>query len=208
MKKILRGNRYSINLKYLEARSKILEETENDVLNILERYDEYTKGHSQNVARICKKLAIEMKYKEYAIVDVYLTGLLHDIGKTFISEEILNKRGPLTDEEYEIIKKHPITGYDILNKTCELEKIAKYVLHHHERYDGRGYPSGLECNEIPLVSSIVAVADAYDAMTTDRAYRRKFTKEFSVNEIINNSGKQFNPVVVKAFMKIHENNLI
>ncbi|BEP28005.1 hypothetical protein HLPR_03360 [Helicovermis profundi] len=134
--------------------------------------------------------------------------MLHDIGKTFISNEILNKKGPLTEKEYEKIKKHPYTGYKLLKRTSELQEIVDYILYHHERFDGLGYLNKLKGYEIPLISRIISVADAYEAMTSGRAYRSKYSKEYAMNEIIKCSGTQFDPIVVEYLLKVYKEKII
>ncbi|KAF2955554.1 metal-dependent phosphohydrolase [Marinitoga sp. 38H-ov] len=172
------------------------------LITFLEQHDEYTKNHSRNVADLAVNIAEEMNLDKSYIRKIYLAGLLHDIGKLLIPLEILNKNGPLTDNEYDIIKKHPIIGYNALIKTESLKEIAIGIKHHHERYDGKGYPDGLKGSGIPLMSQIISVVDAWDAMMTKRAYRDPLGKEKAIKEIVNNSGKQFSPEVVKAFIKI------
>lgn len=127
--------------------------------------------------------------------------MLHDIGKMGIDDRVLNKPGKLTDDEWAIMKKHPEIGYRIAKSSPELEPIAEYILAHHERWDGKGYPQGLKGEEIPLLSRIVAVADAYDAMTEDRVYRKALTKEQTLDEIRKNIGSQFDPHIAQIFLK-------
>jgi putative nucleotidyltransferase with HDIG domain len=198
-------NSYFINNKYQSLKDSLLQETIKIVINVLNMHDEYTKDHSTNVANYSKVMAEEMQLTQLEISDVFITGLLHDIGKTFIPIKLLNKKGKLTEEEYKIMKTHSVKGYDILSKSYSLKKISKYVLYHHERWDGSGYPNGIKKDEIPVVSQIIAVADAYDAMMTDRPYRKKFTKEYSINAIVENSGTQFSPIVVEVFKRVYGN---
>ena len=125
---------------------------------------------------------------------------VHDIGKIAIDTEVLNKKDPLTPEEWKIIKKHPEMGYRIAMASIELAAVAEYILSHHERWDGKGYPEGLKGEEIPLLSRIVAIVDAYDAMLTDKPYRKKLTKEQAVEELKKNAGTQFDPELVESFI--------
>ena len=125
---------------------------------------------------------------------------VHDIGKIAIDTEVLNKKDPLTPEEWKIIKKHPEMGYRIAMASIELAAVAEYILSHHERWDGKGYPEGLKGEEIPLLSRIVAIADAYDAMLTDKPYRKKLTKEQAQEELKKNAGTQFDPELVESFI--------
>ncbi len=169
---------------------------------LLEIYDGYTSGHSENVANLAIKIAETMGLSKKAIEDTYWTGMLHDVGKLLIPLEILNKKGPLTEEEYELVKNHPVWGYLTLSKSDTLGHIGKYILHHHERWDGTGYPDNLCGDEIPLVSQILSLADSWDAMTSNRAYRDALPKEAALKEIRNNRGKQFMPEVTDVFLKM------
>jgi HD-GYP domain-containing protein (c-di-GMP phosphodiesterase class II) len=196
-------NDYFTNVKYQYLKDNLLQETVKIVVNVLNMHDEYTKNHSTNVANYSRIIAKEMEFNSSEVSDIFITGLLHDIGKALIPIEVLNKTGKLSDKEFDILKTHSKKGYDILSESESLNKIAGYILFHHERWDGKGYPSGIEKDEIPIVSQIISVADAYDAMTSDRPYREKFTKEFAINEIIKNSGTQFSPVVVEVFKKVY-----
>ena len=171
------------------------------IVGILEVYDEYTSGHSENVAKTAVNIAEELNLSENKQKLVYWSGMVHDIGKLLVPLEILNKRSSLTDEEYSTIKKHPVWGHDALKKSS-LNNIANYILHHHEKWNGSGYPEGLIGEEIPLISQILGVADAWDAMTSDRSYRNALSKEKALKEIKDNKGSQFAPEVVDAFLKI------
>ena len=126
-------------------------------------------------------------------------GLLHDVGKIGIDEMIFNKEGFLTEKEFGEIEKHPEIGYRILSSVNELSEIADYVLAHHERWDGKGYPRGLVANEIPYLSRIISIIDSYDAMTSDRSYRKARNKEFAIREFIDNAGTQFDPELALKF---------
>lgn len=170
--------------------------------NLLAIHDNYTKKHNENVANLAKKIAIKMKLKREEIKKTYLTGLFHDLGKILISKSILNKKGRLNQTEFLEIKKHPRWGYNILKNSFELHEIAEYVLYHHERWDGAGYPAGLRKNEIPLISQIIAAADSWDAMTHDRSYRRALTRDAALLELKNKRGEQFSPVVIDSFLKL------
>jgi HD-GYP domain-containing protein (c-di-GMP phosphodiesterase class II) len=127
------------------------------IIKLLEMHDLYTKGHSENVAKLSSKIAKKMGLSQKIIDDTYWSGLVHDIGKLLIPLDVLNKKGKLTEEDYELIKKHPIIGSRALKSSDSLKHIAKYVRYHHERWDGSGYPDGIPKQEIPLVSQILQV---------------------------------------------------
>ncbi|MEA1974825.1 MAG: HD-GYP domain-containing protein, partial [Bacillota bacterium] len=164
--------------------------------------DEYTGKHSEQVSRysmmIAEKLDLDSDLK-YAL---RLGGLLHDVGKLSIPDSIIQKNGKLTIEEYNVIKKHPLIGYDIVKELVDDNNIMSCIRWHHERCDGKGYPDGLKGKNIPLVSRIICVADAYHAMTSTRSYRKEFTKEVAINELINNVGTQFDKEIVDVFVKL------
>jgi HD-GYP domain-containing protein (c-di-GMP phosphodiesterase class II) len=129
---------------------------------------------------------------------------LHDIGKVGISDQILKKPGPLTIEEWDEMKKHPEIGYRICLSSPELTAISEFVLSHHERWDGTGYPRGLKHDEIPILSRILAIVDAYDSMTNDRIYRKALSKQAALEEIKDKAGTQFDPVIADAFIIMME----
>jgi len=135
------------------------------------------------------------------IKEIENIGLLHDIGKIAIDEAILNKSDKLNDEEWEEIRKHPEIGYRILNAVNDMSEMSEYVLSHHERWDGGGYPKGLKGEEIPLKARIITIADTYDAMISDRAYRKALTEEVAVDEIKKNAGTQFDPQLARIFIE-------
>lgn len=164
--------------------------------------DSYTRGHSERVTELSIQLAQFMGVEKKEVEKIKLGGLLHDIGKIGIPEGILNKPGRLTEEEFVIIKSHPEMGVKIMGKVEFLEAIVPIILSHHERYDGRGYPQGLKDSEIPLLARIVSVVDTYDAMTTDRPYRKAMTIEEALKEIEHCSGTQFDPEIAKYFINM------
>jgi putative nucleotidyltransferase with HDIG domain len=166
--------------------------------------DPYTRGHSDRVARVAVRLAEELGCDSDTIKTIYLSGLLHDIGKIGINEDVLRKTGKLTAAEFEHIKTHVIVGYRILADLPNMTEIRPVVLHHHEAWDGGGYPHGLAREEIPYLARIVAVADSYDAMASDRPYRPGMRDE-DLDEIVRNgSGKQWDPKVVEAFFRARD----
>ena len=162
--------------------------------------------HSERVSLISKKIAEKYKLGTAFTNRVALAGKLHDIGKITVSEDILDKPGKLSEAEYSKIKKHSETGFKILSSVSEYLDIANVVLSHHERWDGLGYPRGLRNHEAPLESRIINVADAFDAMTVDRPYRKAFTTDRAVQELKDYAGKQFDPDVVNKFIELYEQN--
>lgn len=192
---------YYEGLAYSESAENRLIDIVEAMANMLEVYDPYTKGHSLNVANIAKKFGKSIKLDKKYIKELYLTGLIHDIGKAFIDVKILNKKEKLTEEEYEIIKKHPENGERVLNSIKGLDEIKFSVKHHHERWDGNGYPDGLKKEEIPMATQIITIVDAYDAMITDRIYRKALSREEVLIEVKLNRGKQFSPKVTDMFIK-------
>ena len=172
------------------------------LVSALEAKDEYTRAHSARVTEISLKIAENMGLNERERKDLEVATILHDIGKIAVPEKILHKKEALTKKEIHIIQQHPIHGEKILKPVIELNKVAKVIRHHHERYDGKGYPDGLKSLEIPIGSRIMAVADTYDAITSERPYRKANSHNFAVKEIVNNSGKQFDPEVVEHFIEV------
>ena len=164
--------------------------------------DSYTHDHSDRASYYAKRIAQKMNLPEVLTRHVEFAALMHDIGKIGIDENILKKNGKLNEQEMEIIKKHPAIGNKIISPVAFLAPIAPIVLYHQEWFNGKGYPEGLKGEEIPLGSRIVAVIDAYDAMTSDRPYRKALTKEHAVTELRNCAGSQFDPNVVEAFVEV------
>lgn len=164
--------------------------------------DKYTNGHSVRVAEYSRMIAEKMNMSQQEQKDIYYIGLLHDIGKIGVPDDIINKTSRLTDEEYDIIKTHPVIGAEILEKMSELPGIAIGARYHHERYDGRGYPEGLSGEDIPQVARIIGVADAYDAMASTRSYRDVLPQEVIRAEIEKCRGTQFDPVFADAMLEL------
>jgi putative two-component system response regulator len=171
------------------------------LVHALEAKDEYTSGHSQRVADMSVAIAEELSLPRDNIDRIRLAGLIHDIGKIGVRESVLNKPGRLTDEEFQHIKQHPGIGEHILTPIVDDEGILKMVRHHHERYDGKGYPDGLSREQIPLGARILAVADAYDVMTSERPYRAAMSVETACAEIQRCKGSQFDAEVAEAFVR-------
>lgn len=191
---------YMYSNKLLEGPS-IRHKTIDTIIQTLHEKNPHAKNHSTRVAELSKKMGYELNMTEDQINLLETIGLLHDIGKIAISNRILEKSGPLTAEEWREMKRHPEIGYRILSTINEIAQIAEYVLYHHERYDGTGYPRGLSGENIPLFSRIITIVDAYDAMTSDRPYRKKLTEEEAINQLVQNAGKQFDTDLAKLFVE-------
>jgi diguanylate cyclase (GGDEF)-like protein/PAS domain S-box-containing protein len=157
--------------------------------------------HSRRVSEICKSIAVEMKLSKDAVNQIGAAGLMHDIGKMGIDEKILNKEGLLDFEEWQEIQRHPEIGYRILSSSNEFSEMSKYVYEHHERWDGKGYPKKLKREEISIQARIIGVADAYDAMTCDRTYRKGLSQTEAIYELRKNAGTQFDPEVTRVFIE-------
>ena len=170
--------------------------------NAVDARDPYTAGHSMRVSKISLLISGELEMTDEDSQILEYAALFHDIGKIGITDDILNKKGKLTDDEYKLIKKHPDIGVNILGGIDFLMDALPMIKHHHERFDGKGYPCGIKGEEIPLCARIIAIADTYDAMTSDRPYRRGFSHDTAVQEIFENKGAQFDGMLVDVFMKI------
>jgi diguanylate cyclase (GGDEF)-like protein/putative nucleotidyltransferase with HDIG domain len=157
--------------------------------------------HSEKVSSLCEQLSKSIGLNKNKVNQLRLAGLMHDIGKIGIEDKILNKPGKLTEAEYYEIKKHSEIGYRILRSVNEFSEISEFILEHHEKWDGTGYPQGLKGEEIKLEARIVSLADADDAMTTQRTYHDAFSKKSAINEIKRCSGTQFDPDIVKVFIE-------
>jgi HD-GYP domain-containing protein (c-di-GMP phosphodiesterase class II) len=164
--------------------------------------DAYTCGHSERVALLGRHLVIEAGLGEAFAERAYMCGLLHDVGKIGVSESVLQKTGRLTPEEFEQMKKHPAIGARILQDIKQISDLIPGVLHHHERYDGQGYPANLVGENIPLIGRIICLADCFDAMTSNRTYRKALPLEVALTEIRRCSGTQFDPLLTEAFLRI------
>ena len=173
----------------------------------LDAKDESTKHHSERVAEISRAIALELGWPQEKADELYQAGMVHDIGKIGISDSILKKAARLTDDEYQTIKTHPEIGYQIVRPCIESETILNVVRYHHERYDGKGYPEGLRGEEIPLEARIASVADTFDAMNSNRVYRRRCDRSYVVQELQRGRGTQFDPQVVDTFMTIIDQTL-
>ncbi len=162
-----------------------------------------TEEHAKRLRDYCFIIGKEMNLSMKELNELALLAILHDIGKIGISESVLKKREPLTDSDWTEIKKHPEIGYEIISNIPELKTIAKYILHHHERWDGNGYPHKLKGEQIPLFCRILSVADAFDAMTNNRIYRKALKIDQAILEIKKNAGSQFDPYIAELFSKMY-----
>lgn len=182
----------------------IVVESLHTLARVIDAKDPYTNGHSLRVAQYSRDVAKEMGKSEEEQENIYFIALLHDIGKVGIPDSILNKPGRLTDEEFQIMRRHPIIGGEILEDFTSLSGIAYGAKYHHERFDGKGFCEGIKGLEIPEVARVIAIADAYDAMTSDRCYRPGLSREVAIEELKKNSGTQFDPEIVPFMLKMLE----
>ncbi len=191
-----------INAKMYNELKNIFFETALALADAIEKRDYYTAGHTRRVMRYCVMIGEKMGMSKEQLYWLSLSAILHDIGKIGIPDAILNKQAPLNEAEREIMKKHPVLGYEIVKKVEGLRKALDGILYHHETEDGTGYPEGLKDGEIPLFAKIISVCDTFDAMTTDRPYRKALSFETAINELENYAGRQFDREVVNVFKEI------
>jgi len=199
-KKSHSGNEQQIDI------AELLEKTHFETImafsEALEARDQYTAGHSRRVMEYSKDIGQRMKLDKTDIEDLKRSALLHDIGKIGIPDIVLNKKTNLTDEEYTTIKSHPETGASILKYIKAFKNLVPAVYHHHERFDGEGYPEGVKGTAIPLHARIIAIADTFDAMTSRRSYRNALSFRSALSELERNKGVQFDPDIVDIFIEI------
>ena len=196
---LIRAENFMYKEKLLEAPG-MHGEAINAIMHTLYEKNQREEAHSQRVSKLSYDLAKALGLAEEDCYELKTIGLLHDIGKIAIPEIILNKPGRLTSDEYQEIKKHPEIGFRILGSINSMANMAEYVLCHHERWDGKGYPGGLEGDETPLPARIITIADCYDAMTSKRSYKKEMTKGEAVEEIERNLGSQFDPILGRIFI--------
>lgn len=188
--------------KLFEAQRRLFIGVVRALTSSIDAKDQYTRGHSERVAHLGALLATRLSWSQAQVERVHLTGLLHDVGKIGVPERVLGKPGRLTDEEFGEIKKHPETGHRILGGIPGLDDVLPGVLHHHERWDGRGYPHGLTGQDIPMVARILALADTFDAMSSSRAYREGMPRAKVLAEIRKCAGAQFDPDLAPIFVEL------
>ena len=185
----------------------LFEQTTEALSNAIDAKDKYTRGHSSRVAVYSRQIAQKAGLSEKECNKIYFAALLHDVGKIGINNDIINKIGKLTEEEYEKIKEHPLLGDQILSSIKQAPFLSEGARHHHERFDGKGYPDGLEGEFIPKIARIIAVADAYDAMTSERSYRKPLEKEKVIKEFKEGSGTQFDPEFAQIMLELIEEDV-
>lgn len=192
-----------------KARSQMTIKTIETIAGAIDARDEYTGGHSERVGfyaeRLAREMAADYDLTEEDILRVHYVGLVHDIGKIGVADSVLNKSGRLSDEEFALMKKHSEIGYEIMSSMEDtIDGMLDGIRHHHERFDGKGYPDGLSDTDIPLIARILALADSYDAMTSNRVYRKRLTDEEVKNELLRCSGTQFDPALTGLFVNLIE----
>lgn len=196
------------NARLMEDLRQTFYETAEALAEAIEKRDPYTGGHTKRVLSFSMATAEYMGLDPKEIDMIKLSAILHDIGKIGIEDSILRKQAGLNDQEYAMMKSHPQMGAEIMQHVEKLKAIIPGMKHHHERFDGKGYPDGLKENEIPLVARIIAVADTFDAMTSDRPYRKGLPDETAINDLKKYAGAQFDPEVVRAFAEAHRDGKI
>lgn len=197
-----------VNMRLYHRIEKLLLDTVGALVEAIEQKDPYTRGHSEGVANLTRIIANEMNFLKDEIMLFHIAAILHDIGKIGISKEILTKPTKLDKKEWKIITQHPEKSIRIVESISELRKIIPIIYHHHERYAGGGYPEGIFGEAIPVGSRIIALADSFDAMNSNRSYRQRMNIEEILLEIKKNNGTQFDPKVVDAFFSAFNNGKV
>jgi putative nucleotidyltransferase with HDIG domain len=168
----------------------------------IEARDPYTQGHSARVTKLAEAVARRLGWNEERLASLRVGGPLHDIGKLGVSDDVLGKKGRLDEKEFAQIREHPKIGARLLLRVAGFREALPYVLYHHERWDGKGYPSGRAGKEIPVEARVLAIADAFDAMTSDRPYRQALTREQALAEVERCAGTQFDPEIARIFLEV------
>lgn len=184
------------------SRSRIVQ----SLLAALAERDYITEGHARRLEELCRAVGVKIELTSHQLADLALLAQVHDLGKVGIPDNILFKPGPLTDEEWEVMRGHPEKGFRIASASPDLSGIAELILKHHERWDGKGYPLGIEGSDIPVECRILSIVDAFDAMTTQRPYNRIKTSQEAIKEINDHSGTQFDPRLASIFLTVLEEN--
>lgn len=198
---------YKLSQEYTEVRKaydRLLVQTSHALMKCLELRDGYTYGHSMRVMEYSLLIGRKADLSEQELKNLELAAMFHDVGKIGVRDCVLNKESKLNNDEVQKIIKHPDYGYEVLTLIDEFKNIALGVLHHHERYDGKGYPKKLQQNEIPLYARIILVADSFDAMTSTRPYRKMLSVDYAYSELEKNKGTQFDPYFVDIFLSEHK----
>lgn len=168
----------------------------------IEARDPYTQGHSARVTKLAEAVARRLGWNEERLASLRVGGPLHDIGKLGVSDDVLAKKGRLDEDEFAQIREHPKIGARLLLRVAAFREALPYVLYHHERWDGEGYPSGRAGEEIPVEARVLAIADAFDAMTSDRPYRRALSRRAALAEVERCAGTQFDPAIARIFLEL------
>ena len=190
-----------LNAKLYENTKSLFMNTIGSLVTAVDAKDPYTHGHSERVSKYAVAIGEELKLSSHSLENLRLSGLLHDVGKIGISDEILSKASSLDEKERKKIKEHPVIGLRITDSVINSKGVLGGIAEHHEHYDGTGYPKHLKGKKISLEGRIIALADAFDTLTTDRPYQKAFSAKEAFLEILNSSGSQFDPRIVKAFQR-------
>ena len=191
---------YMYKNKIIESKS-MRSDTIKAIMKTLHEKNPREEAHSKRVGELSRKIGKALHFSETEINTLNLVGFLHDIGKIAIEEGILNKPGILNEGEFEMIRQHPEIGCRIIRSAYEVSEIAEAILYHHERWDGSGYPEGIRGETIPKFARIIAIADSFDAMTSERTYKSIMTTEEAAKEILANEGRQYDPVIARVFVE-------